>query len=170
MNLQEAKAQFLQVWGTLGGSWGINRTMAQIHALLMVSPKPLSTEDVMDQLSISRGNVNMNLRELMNWNLIYKVVVAGDRKEYFKAEKDVWEITKRIATERKRREIAPLLAQLELFEKIEAPKSNHDAQEFVKMVSDIHSMVTKVDNASNMLLKADENKLFNGILKLFSIK
>lgn len=83
MNLQDAKQQFLQVWGTLGSSWGINRTMAQIHALLMVSHTILSTEDIMEQLQISRGNVNMNLRELMNWNLIYKVMQAGERREFF---------------------------------------------------------------------------------------
>jgi DNA-binding transcriptional regulator GbsR (MarR family) len=170
MNLQDAKLQFLQVWGTLGSSWGINRTMAQLHALLMVSAKNLSTEEIMEELSISRGNVNMNLRELMNWNLIYKVVVPGDRKEYFKAEKDVWEITKRIATERKRREIGPLKAQLASFEKVDAAKNDIEAQEFIKMVSELNQMISKVDHASNLLLKAEQSKLFTGILKLFPSK
>jgi DNA-binding transcriptional regulator GbsR (MarR family) len=168
MNLSEAKQQFLQVWGTLGTSWGINRTMAQIHALLMISADQLSTEDVMERLQISRGNVNMNLRELMNWNLIYKVVISGERKEYFKAEKDVWEITKRIAKERKRREIAPLQAQFLAFEKIEVNKSDTNGQEFIKMVSNLHHMVNRLDEASNLLLNAEQHSLFNSIIKLFT--
>ena len=89
MQLSESKDQFIQLWGALGSSWGINRTMAQVHALLLISPESLSTEDIMERLSVSRGNANMNLRELMNWNLIYKDLKAGERKEYFRAEKDI---------------------------------------------------------------------------------
>ena len=88
MKLQEAKAEFVQSWGILGSQWGINRTMAQIHALLLVAADPLTTEEIMQQLSISRGNTNMNVRELMDWNLVQKVIVPGERKEYFKAEKE----------------------------------------------------------------------------------
>ena len=72
MNLEEAKNKFIQSWGTLGSQWGINRTMSQIHALLLVSAEPLSAEDVMEQLNISRGNANMNLRALMDWGLVTK--------------------------------------------------------------------------------------------------
>ena len=104
MKLAEAKSQFIQAWGTLGSKWGINRTMAQLHALLMVSPEPLSTEDMMAELNISRGNVNMNIRDLMDWGLVEKTFKQGDRKEYFWAEKDVWKITKQVAKERKKRE------------------------------------------------------------------
>src|SRR6478752_1869995 len=119
MKLKEGKKKFIQTWARLGTEWGINRTMAQVHALLLVTDKLLSTEDVMKELSISRGNANMNLRELMNWDLIYKELVPGDRKEYFKAEKDVWEIAKRIARERKKREIEPLLRELSQMEKVD---------------------------------------------------
>ena len=85
MELEEAKAKFIQAWGTLGSSWGINRTMSQIHALLIVSVDPLTTEEIMDQLKISRGNANMNVRALMDWGLITKELVPGERKEYFQA-------------------------------------------------------------------------------------
>ncbi len=90
MQLAEAKAKFIADWGRLGTNWGINRTMAQIHALLLVSPDHLSAEEVMEQLAISRGNANMNLRELIDWGLVQKVIVPGERKEFFTAEKDIW--------------------------------------------------------------------------------
>lgn len=108
MKLEQAKLQFIQTWGNFGSQWGINRSMAQVHAILLVSDHSLCTEDVMASLGISRGNANMNLRELMNWNLIYKESVIGDRREFFRAEKDMWEVAKRIVKERKRRELEPL--------------------------------------------------------------
>ena len=79
MKLAEAKSQFIQAWGTLGSKWGINRTMAQLHALLMVSPDPLSAEELMEALNISRGNANMNIRDLMDWGLVEKIHKPGDR-------------------------------------------------------------------------------------------
>lgn len=166
MKLSEAKDQFTQLWGALGSSWGINRTMAQVHALLLISPESLSTEDVMAQLSVSRGNANMNLRELMNWNLITKELKAGDRKEYFKAEKDIWEVAKRISRERKRREIQPLIASLQSLKSVDEEKKNPEAKEFLQMVGDIHSMVTKLDTAVDTLMKAEESKFFGAIVKL----
>jgi DNA-binding transcriptional regulator GbsR (MarR family) len=166
MKLQEAKEQFTQLWGALGSSWGINRTMAQVHALLLISPESLSTEDVMVKLSVSRGNANMNLRELMNWNLVYKEIKTGDRKEYFKAEKDIWEVAKRIAKERKRREIQPLIASLNILTDIDEDKRNSEAKEFLDMVNGIHTVVTKMDSAVDTLIKAEEHKFFGAIVKL----
>lgn len=166
MKLQEAKEQFTQLWGALGSSWGINRTMAQVHALLLISPESLSTEDVMVKLSVSRGNANMNLRELMNWNLVYKEIKTGDRKEYFKAEKDIWEVAKRIAKERKRREIQPLIASLNILTDIDEDKRNSEAKEFLEMVNGIHTVVTKMDSAVDTLIKAEEHKFFGAIVKL----
>ena len=85
MELNEAKDKFIQSWGSLGSQWGINRTMAQIHALLLIAPEPMSTDEVMEQLKISRGNANINLRELMNWQLVRKEVKTGERMEFFVA-------------------------------------------------------------------------------------
>ncbi len=110
---EEALARFILFWGEMASSWGINRTMAQIHALLYAVEEPLDTDDIMAWLQISRGNANMNLRSLMNWNLVRKVHVPGSRKDYFAAEKDVWEITAQIIRERERREIRPVIQQLE---------------------------------------------------------
>ncbi len=164
MKLIEAQEKFTQLWGALGSSWGINRTMAQVHALLMISPESLSTEEVMQQLSISRGNANMNLRELMNWNLIYKDIKPGDRKEYFKAEKDIWEVAKRIAKERKRREIQPLIASLNVLTDID--EKNKESKNFIDLVNNIHQVVTKMDSAVDTLIKAEEHKFFGTIIKL----
>jgi len=165
MKLIEAKEQFTQLWGALGSSWGINRTMAQVHALLLISSEPLSTEDVMEKLSVSRGNANMNLRDLMNWNLIYKEHKAGDRKEYFKAEKDIWEVAKRIAKERKRREIQPLITSLNSLVLIEESKKDPEAHDFLMMVESIQNVVTKMDAAVDTLIKAEESKFFGAIVK-----
>ena len=98
-----ARDEFIAQWGALGSAWGINRTMAQIHALLMISPQPLSTDDIMEDLQISRGNAHTNLRELTGWGLIRSVIRKGERKEYFEAEKDVWKIFCIVTRERKRR-------------------------------------------------------------------
>lgn len=110
--LEEARDEFIAQWGALGTQWGINRTMAQIHALLMTSPRPLCTDEVMGALEVSRGNAHTNLKELVNWGLVRMIVIKGDRRDYYEAEKDVWQIFTIVARERKRREIEPALALL----------------------------------------------------------
>lgn len=110
--LQQTREQFVAQWGALGTQWGINRTMAQIHALLMTSTEPLGTDEVMEWLEISRGNAHTNLKELVAWGLLRVVVKKGERREFFEAEKDVWKIFTIVARERKRREIDPALAVL----------------------------------------------------------
>ena len=124
--LKEAREEFVAQWGAMGTQWGINRTMAQIHALLMTAMEPMSTDEVMEELEISRGNAHTNLKELVAWGLVRIVVRKGDRREYFEAEKDVWKIFTTVARERKRREIDPALAVLrrcaERSEGIETPE------------------------------------------------
>ena len=105
---QEALAQFIQLWGEMASYWGINRTMAQIHALLYASERPLDTDEIMARLDISRGNANMNLRALVDWNLVTKSQLPGSRKDYYAAEKDVWTITTTIIEQRRRQEIMPV--------------------------------------------------------------
>jgi len=105
--LTKARGEFVAQWGALGTQWGINRTMAQIHALLITAPDSLSTDDVMAELEISRGNAHTNLKELVAWGLVRTVLRKGERREFFEAEKDVWQMFIIIARERKRREIEP---------------------------------------------------------------
>ena len=110
---REALNRFILFWGEMASNWGINRTMAQIHALLYAAEEPLDTDQIMAQLQISRGNANMNLRSLINWNLVRKVHHPGSRKDFYTAEKDVWQITAQIIKERERREIKPVKQQLQ---------------------------------------------------------
>lgn len=166
MKFVEAKQEFLQTWGRLGSEWGINRTMAQVHALLLISPKPLTTEDIMVDLSISRGNANMNLRELLSWDLIEKVLVPGDRKEYFTAEKDMWEIAKKVAKERKRRELEPVIKVLNRLEQVEDSEKEAEVKEFKKRITELNEFVTKMDKSVDTMLRAEENWFFSSIIKM----
>ena len=104
-----ARDEFVAQWGAMGTAWGINRTMAQIHALLIVTPQPLTTDEVMAELHVSRGNAHSNLRELVGWGLVKSVFRKGERKELFEAEKDMWRMFCIVVRERKRREIEPAL-------------------------------------------------------------
>ncbi len=165
MKFIEAKKEFIQTWGKLGSEWGINRTMAQVHAILLISPRALTTEEIMEELSISRGNANMNIRELINWNLVSKELIPGERKEYFKAEKDIWEIARRIARERKRREIEPLMYILKNLEKVEGDQKKEEIREFTKMMKQLESFVSKMDKSMDFLIRSEENWIFNMILK-----
>src|SRR5436309_8089682 len=110
--LREARDEFVSQWGVIGSVWGVNRTMAQIHALLITAPSALSTDEVMAELKISRGNAHANLRDLVSWGLIRSVVRKGERKEFFEAEKTVWKMFCIIIRERRRRELRPAMAVL----------------------------------------------------------
>lgn len=102
----------MQAWGQMGPSWGVSRTMAEVHALLYITGTPLNTDEVMERLRISRGNASMSLRALVEWGLVSRQHVRGERKEYFQADADVWSMARVVIRERLRREIMPLLASL----------------------------------------------------------
>jgi DNA-binding transcriptional regulator GbsR (MarR family) len=167
MNVKEAKQQFVQAWGALGGQWGVNKTMAQIHALLLLANEPLGTEDIMDQLSISRGNANMNLRELMEWALADKVFKFGERRDYFIAEKDVWKVARQIAKIRKKRELEPILRLLEQIENIEGIKSD-EVKAFVKLVHDVKRLANNADRLIESIVKSEESWFWDKVFKLFT--
>jgi len=111
--LDESRALFIRRWGEMASYWGISRTMAEIHALLYVSTEPICTDDVMEMLQVSRGNTSMNLRSLLDWGLIERVHRRGDRKEYFTALTDVWQMFETIVRQRRRREVEPILETLD---------------------------------------------------------
>ncbi|CAA7195272.1 MULTISPECIES: GbsR/MarR family transcriptional regulator [Chryseobacterium] len=165
MKLAEAKEKYIQTWGTFATNWGINRTMAQVHALLLASEKPLSTDEVMEQLEISRGNANMNLRALMDWGIVRKEFVKGDRKEYFVAEKDVWYLFKQITKERRKREIEPVISFLEELKNIE-DKDSSEAKEFIQLMDDFSSVTGKINNIMDLAIKSDDHWLVGKITNL----
>jgi DNA-binding transcriptional regulator GbsR (MarR family) len=104
--------RFILQWGDLGGQWGVNRSIAQIQALLYVSEEPLNAEQISDILGIARSNVSNSLKELQSWRLISRVPIAGDRRDHFAAETDVWEMAMRVAAVRKQREFDPAISTL----------------------------------------------------------
>jgi DNA-binding transcriptional regulator GbsR (MarR family) len=167
MDLIEAKQQFIQSWGVFGSNWGINRTMAQIHALLLIAPEPLNADEIMEELQISRGNANMNVRELMNWGIVDKVLKPGDRKEYFSAEKDIWKVAMRIMKERKKRELDPIIKTMEEIKDVDGGKKDAETKAFLDTVSQIQKFAKQADGALAGLIKADENWFTGTLLKLF---
>jgi DNA-binding transcriptional regulator GbsR (MarR family) len=110
--LPEAVQRFVLQWGDLGSQWGVNRSVSQIQALLYLSDKPMTAEDIADQLGLARSNVSNSLRELLTWSLVRRVPLLNDRRDHYEAEADLWEMATRIAAGRKAREIDPALAAL----------------------------------------------------------
>ncbi len=111
-HLPDAVQRFVLHWGDLGGQWGVNRSVSQIHALLYLAERPLTAEDVASALGLARSNVSTSLKELTAWNLVRRVPIKGDRREHFEAVTDLWEMLLRISAMRKEREIDPAIAAL----------------------------------------------------------
>lgn len=166
MKLTESKTRFINAWGTLGTSWGINRTMAQVHALLLVSPDALSAEEIMDELNISRGNANMNVRTLIDWGLVFKEIRQGERKEFFVAEKDIWKVFKQIAKERRKRELEPVFKVLEEVKHVEGDKRDRNVKAFVDTIEEIERFTRKADKTLETMIRADENWLIGSFMKM----
>ena len=166
--LHEAREKFIAQWGAMGTAWGINKTMAQIHALLMVSPAPLNTDEIMAQLAISRGHANTNLRELVNWGLARTVFQKGDRKSYFESEKNVWKMFCCIARERKRREVDPIIGALgECLEQTTKLKDD-EAAAFNSMVGELQDFVSMVAGVLERIGRSDQSAVMPAMIKLLS--
>lgn len=164
MNYQEGKMKFITTWGSLGSNWGISRTMAQIHALLLISHSPVCADDVMNELQISRGNSNMSLRALREWGLIYKEFIKGDRKEYYVAEKDMWKIFCQIIKQRKTKELEPMIKTLQEISQV--PGICDQSNEFCKMVRDLQLFSTKADQALDKITTGNSSILIGGFLNM----
>jgi DNA-binding transcriptional regulator GbsR (MarR family) len=107
-----AKARFVESWGSMGALWGINRSMARIHALLLATREPLGLEEITEALEMSRGNASMCLKELRHWGVVRRIHLTGERRDFYIAEEDIWSMLFRIASERKKREFDPALSAL----------------------------------------------------------
>ncbi|MDZ7691536.1 MAG: hypothetical protein U5K69_10500 [Balneolaceae bacterium] len=172
---EQALEQFVLLWGEMASAWGINKTMAQIHALLYAEAEPLDTDTIMEQLDISRGNANMNLRNLLNWQLIQKVHFKGKRKDYYTAEKDVWNIVATIVRERQQREVAPIRQNLEeclaVFE-TEEP-STKEEKEFRKRIENFTEFLEMFERFTAALLpyiNKKNLKFLKQLVKLAELK
>ena len=164
--LAQARDEFVAQWGAMGSAWGINRTMAQIHALLMTSETALTTDEVMADLKISRGNAHQNLRELVGWGLVRSVIRKGERKEYFEAEKDVWRMFCIVARERKRREIEPALKALHACEQQTRNLRGPKAEAFNKQIRALSEFVGQADTTLDRISRFEGSSILPLILKL----
>ena len=151
MKLSNNMQKFILHWGEMGTRWGVNRTVAQIHALLYLSPEPLPAEIITDTLGVARSNVSTSLKELQNWGLVKVVHVMGDRRDHFESIKDLWEMFTVILEERKRREIDPTLTLLRdcvIDNDKETPKEINDRMahmlEFMQTMSDWYDQMQTV--------------------------
>ena len=164
MQIDEGKRKFIIAWGNLGNSWGICRTMAQIHGLLLITKEPVCSDEVMRQLQISRGNANMNLRALIDWGIVHKHSIAGDRKEYYLAEKDCWKAFRQILKKRKSKELDPML---ELLSQISSVQGNcEESEEFCRMVKELKTFSESADQALDMIIQSEKNWLMSPVMRM----
>ncbi len=164
MELQEAKNSFIETWGEMSSQWGINRNMAQIHAMLLISHKPVCAEEIKCKLQISRGSVCENLKHLLDWDLIYKKHKLGDRKEYYIAEKDMWTVAQRIIKYRKKKELDPILKTLEEYNAVEC-KCN-ESEEFKNMINEIKTLTVKAHHGLERIASSNSSWFYSVFLKL----
>lgn len=163
MDIYEGKQKFIDSWGKMASGWGITPAMAQVHALLLISPDPLNADQVKAELAISSGNVSMNLRALLDWGLVFKQIPPGQRKEVYVAEKDLWKVVRQIMINRKKRELEPVLQVLDELAAVEetCPHSEH----FCTVVRDIRKFSHKANQTLDTLIKADSHWLVGAFLK-----
>lgn len=164
MHLTEGKARFIESWGALGSNWGISRTMAQVHALLLVASKPQCADEIMESLQISRGNANMSVRSLMDWGLVHKVLKPGDRKDYFEAEKDMITVMKQIILQRKRKELDPMIKVLEEISHVEG--DCNESEEFCRMVNELKRFSTKADSMLEHMLTSEKDWMYKVLFRI----
>jgi len=171
--LEASKALFIRRWGEMGGYWGISRTMAEIHALLFASNQPNCTDDVMSKLQISRGNASMNLRALVDWGLIQRVHLRGDRKEYFVCQTNVWQMFGTIIRQRRRREVEPIIDAIErcrdmVSQGASANSDNaEDAKAYLRRLEEMHQFLHVVGTIVDLMVKVGPQRIgrISGLMK-----
>lgn len=168
VKLEKIREEFVTQWGVMGTQWGINRTMAQIHALLMTSAQAMSTDEVMETLEISRGNAHTNLKELVGWGLIKITTKKGERKEFFEAEKGVWDMFRRITAERKRREIDPALNVLRKCRDESANLEGKESMVFHEQMKELEEFVAFAASMSDKVAGMQHGKAMQLAFKFFS--
>ena len=155
--LPPAVEQFVLRWGDMGGQWGVNRSVAQIQALLFLSDRPLTAEDIADKLGMARSNVSNSIKELQTWKLIRRVPVLGDRRDHYEAEADLWQMATKVAQGRKEREIDPMVAAIrEAMGQIDDPRISPAVRQ--RMIG-MHDFVTTVESWYQQMLNVPPSQI-----------
>ena len=164
--IYDVQEQFIMEWGRMSSSWGINRTMAQIHALLFITGKSFSMDEIIERLHISRGNASMNLRDLMEWGIIRRFRRPGDRKDIYLTDSEPWQMVARVVRERKRRELDPTNKVIsECLDKVPTGEDVEDAKILRQRLQGLLDIFGMVDAVYEQVFKNDET--FHQTLKLF---
>lgn len=163
MNYTKGRERFIESWGKLAIDWGANRTMGQVHALLLITPEPICADEVMDYLQISRGNANTTLRRLIDWGIVFKHFKPGQRKEFFTAEKDLWKVMKSIIIVRKKKELDPMIRVIDELSEVQPLCSL--SEEFCKTVKEIKVFSDKADKVLDNITQSEMNWLMNSMLR-----
>lgn len=158
LELSPAIRRFILHWGDMGGQWGVNRSVAQIHALLLVSDRSLNAEEIAETLGIARSNVSNSIKELLTWNLVRRAPVMGDRRDHFVAEGDMWEMVSRIVAMRKARELDPAAAVLDacLSDAKDDPAATQAA---VKRLSDLQEIIALLNNWYEQMNRVPKSRI-----------
>lgn len=154
MKPDQARKLFIASWASFAAPWGITRTMAAIHAVLLLSPEPLTAHDIMEQLRVGRGIVSTNMAKLIDWELAERILVTVERREMYQAQKDMWHIARCVADQRRRRELKPLLHLLDKVKGVQGDK------EFTKLIGDIAKFANQADALIELMQKVDSSWLF----------
>jgi DNA-binding transcriptional regulator GbsR (MarR family) len=163
MELSATSQKFILHWGEMGARWGVNRTVAQIHALLYLHGKPMPADEIAETLSVARSNVSNSIKELQAWNLVKMVHVLGDRRDHFETSTDIWELTRTIVRERKEREIAPTIDVLK--ELLGSPELMVDGVDRTARIKEMLVMLESLSAWSDEMLRLDTETLTK-VLKL----
>jgi len=163
MELSPTLTRFVLHWGEMGTRWGVNRTVAQIHALLFITGRPMHAEEIADTLSVARSNVSTSIRELQGWNLVRLVHLAGDRRDHFETFTDVWELLRTVVRERQRREIAPTIEVLR--ELMADPAISRDPAQSKVRIRETLELLETLTAWSDEMLRLDTDTLTK-VLKL----
>jgi len=165
-DLESAQDQFILEWGRMSSSWGINRTMAQILALLFTSAEPMSVDAIMDRLRISRGNASMSLRDLMDWGIVKRVRQPGERRDVYSCERDPWVMFAKVTRERKRREVDPTVTAIrECLDRIPADADGDQAEALRTRLAGLLEIFTILDAVYRQVFATDAS--FYETMKLF---
>ena len=163
MELSATSQKFILHWGEMGARWGVNRTVAQIHALLYLHGKPMPADEIAETLSVARSNVSNSIKELQAWNLVKMVHVLADRRDHFETSTDIWELTRTIIRERKEREIAPTIDVLK--ELLGSPELMVDGVDRAARIKEMLVMLESLSAWSDEMLRLDTETLTK-VLKL----